>query len=415
MRVKPSKKTSPLLPIFFIVAVDVLGLTLIIPFLPFYAESFGATPWVVGLLISCYAVCQLIAAPILGEWSDRYGRRRVLILSQIGTFIGFLILAQAKVLWVVFLSRMIDGATAGNLSVAQAYIADVTPQEKRAKAFGIIGVAFGLGFLIGPAISGVLAGYNYHYPIYFAALLSLTSICLTYFTLPEPDFHVRAKEVQKTSIFAWSKYTQQFKRKNVGTILYLFLCFHMAFALFFSGFPLFLERRFFYHGVPFGPKEVGYLYAYSGLMGAIIQGGMIGKLVARFGEINIVVASFVLLTLGYVALGASYQLPLLLISGTLSAWGHGMVRPALTALLSRQVSSTEQGTVLGLSQSLNSILQIVAPVVGGFLIGHGYLTVWGMLSGLISFVGLSLVWKAKREGRYLGGFDHRGETQSPSP
>jgi DHA1 family tetracycline resistance protein-like MFS transporter len=413
--VSPSKKTSPLLPIFFIVAVDVLGLTLILPFLPFYAESFGAKPWVVGLLISSYAFFQLVSAPILGDWSDRFGRRKVLILSQIGTLIGFLILGQAKVLWVVFLSRMIDGATAGNLSVAQAYIADVTPQEKRAKAFGIIGVAFGMGFLVGPAISGFLAGYDFHYPIYFAALLSFVSILLTYFTLPEPDFHVRAKEIQKVSIFDWSKYTHQFKRKNVGTTLYLFLCFHLAFSLFFSGFPLFLERRFNINGIPFGPKEVGYLYAYSGLMGAVIQGGMIGKLVDRFGEVKIVIVSFLLLALGYFALSVSFHLPLLLISATLSAWGHGMVRPALTSILSRQVSSTEQGTVLGLSQSLNSVSQIIAPIIGGILIGRGFLTLWGSLSALISLVGLGLILKAKQNGNYRGGFDHRGETQSPIP
>src|SRR5580700_11323278 len=175
---------SPLVPIFLIVSVDVLGLTIILPLLPFYAEKFGASPAVVGLLVSSYAFCQLIAGPLLGRLSDRMGRRPLLLVSQAGTFIGFLILAYAHALWMVFLSRIIDGATAGNLSLAQAYISDVTKPEERAKSFAIIGIAFGMGFLIGPAISGFLAQYSYQYPIFAAAGLSLTSILATYFLLP---------------------------------------------------------------------------------------------------------------------------------------------------------------------------------------------------------------------------------------
>src|SRR5580693_4355995 len=164
---------SPLLPIFLIVLVDVLGMTIILPLLPFYAEHFGASALQVGLLVSTYALCQLVAGPVLGQWSDRMGRRKpLLIVSQLGTFAGFLILASAHSLWVVFLSRVIDGLTAGNLSLAQAYIADVTEPEHRAKSFGIIGIAFGIGFLIGPATSGFLSQYGYTYPILAAAALS---------------------------------------------------------------------------------------------------------------------------------------------------------------------------------------------------------------------------------------------------
>src|SRR5215467_7685735 len=178
------KKSSPLLSIFLIVLVDVLGLTIILPLLPFYAESMGATAGIVGLLVSTYALCQLIAGPPLGHLSDRIGRRPVLLVSQIGTCIGFLILANAKTLWVVFLARIIDGLTAGNLTVAQAYIADVTDSENRTKAFGYIGISFGLGFLVGPGISGFLAQFGNTYPIFAAAALSFTSIMCTYFLLP---------------------------------------------------------------------------------------------------------------------------------------------------------------------------------------------------------------------------------------
>src|SRR6266550_2363064 len=174
-------KRSPLTSIFLIILVDILGLTIILPLLPFYAESLGATPRVVGLLVSAYALCQLIAGPPLGHLSDRIGRRPVLLVSQIGTCIGFLILAYAHTLWVVFLARIIDGLTAGNLTVAQAYIADVTDTENRTKSFGFIGIAFGMGFLVGPGISGFLAQFNPTYPIFAAAALSFTSIMCTYF------------------------------------------------------------------------------------------------------------------------------------------------------------------------------------------------------------------------------------------
>src|SRR5262245_19243568 len=162
-------KKSPLLSIFLIVLVDVLGLTIILPLLPFYAESLGATPISVGMLVSAYAICQLIAGPPLGALSDRVGRRPVLLVSQIGTFIGFLILASAQTLWVVFLARIIDGLTAGNLTVAQAYISDVATPQNRARSFGLIGISFGLGFLVGPAIAGLLARFGNQAPILAAA------------------------------------------------------------------------------------------------------------------------------------------------------------------------------------------------------------------------------------------------------
>jgi len=185
----------PLLPIFLIVLVDVLGLTIMIPLLPFYAESFGASATVVGLLQATYAGCQLIAGPPLGSLSDRLGRKPVLLVSQLGTFAGFLILAFAPNLWVVFLARAIDGITAGNLSIAQAYIADVTTPKERSRAFALIGIAFGVGFLVGPGVSGFLsAHYGFQVPILCAAALSLASILGTAFLLPSVPPHPEAEQ-----------------------------------------------------------------------------------------------------------------------------------------------------------------------------------------------------------------------------
>jgi len=187
---------SALLPIFLVVLVDILGLTLILPLLPFYAERFGASPIVVGLLGATFAACQLVSGPILGGLSDRFGRRPLLLVSQVGTFLGFLLLARADALWMVFVSRVIDGATAGNLTIAQAYITDVTPPSQRARAFALIGVSFGLGFLVGPAVSGWLAHYDHRWPIYAAAGLSATSVAATALLLRDPTAAQRAAAVE---------------------------------------------------------------------------------------------------------------------------------------------------------------------------------------------------------------------------
>ncbi|MDQ2945395.1 MAG: MFS transporter, partial [Acidobacteriota bacterium] len=224
-------RRSPLFPIFLIVSVDVLGLTIILPLLPFYAEKFGATPTVVGLLVSTYAFCQLIAGPVLGQMSDRSGRRPLLLVSQAGTFIGFLILAYAGSLWVIFLSRILDGFTAGNLSLAQAYISDVTKPEERAKSFGIIGIAFGMGFLIGPGISGFLSQYSYQLPIFAAAALSATSILATYFLLPN-NAPVSSKDTaaRRLTLLDWRTYARYFRRPELAPLLWQFFAFTFAFS-----------------------------------------------------------------------------------------------------------------------------------------------------------------------------------------
>jgi predicted MFS family arabinose efflux permease len=382
---------SPLLPIFLIVSVDVLGLTIILPLLPFYAEKFGASPAVVGLLVSTYALCQLIAGPILGRWSDHMGRRPLLLVSQIGTFIGFLILAYANALWLIFLSRIIDGLTAGNLSLAQAYISDVTEPEDRAKSFALIGIAFGMGFLIGPAISGFLSQYSYQYPIFAAAALSATSILATYFLLPSGvPTAADGTTPRKFTILDWGNYLRYFREPGLAPLLWQFLAFALAFSMFMSGFPLFAERRFAWQGHAFGPKEVGYVYAYLGMLGVILQGGLIGKLVKSFGEPNLVRTGFFCGMAGLAALGFTYAVPLLLVVTAVASSGMGAIRPALTSLITQKAARSEQGVVLGLTQSLNSIAAIAAPAIGGLLIDHSLLSAWALLAAGISAAALLL-------------------------
>jgi len=408
-----------LIPIFIIVVVDVLGLTIMLPLLPFYAERFGASPTVVGLLVSSYAACQLVAGPLLGQISDTTGRKPLLIVSQLGTFAGFLMLAFAQSLWMVFLARIIDGLTAGNLSLAQAYIADNTKPKERAQSFAVIGIAFGIGFLFGPALSGYLAHYNFKYPIFAAAGLSFTSILCTTFLLPGAAPIGQASPVagsasasasepggeeapvgpggKRLRLLDWGTYLQYFRRPVLSGLLLEFFLFTFAFATFTSGFALFAERRFTWHGAAFGPKQVGSVFAYSGFLGVILQGGLIGRLVKRFGEARLITAGFAAATIGYLLLGSSFGIALLLVAATFSAFGNGVLRPALTSLVTQQVGRTEQGVVLGLTQSLLSIASIVAPIIGGFLIDRGQLTPWAFWAAAVTLFALVLNRSARTD------------------
>ncbi len=232
---------SPLLPIFLIVVVDILGFTIILPLLPFYAERLGATPTLVGTLVAIYAVCQLISGPILGQLSDRFGRRPVLLISQAGTLAGFIMMAFADTLWMVFLARAIDGATAGNLTTAQAYISDVTKPEERARSFAIIGVAFGFGFLVGPGISGYLSHFSYQAPLWAASAMSFTSIVFTFFLLPrEEPVHQQGSDDQpgpggkRLSLISWGQYGQYFRIPQISRLLWQWSCFSLSFSTFIS-------------------------------------------------------------------------------------------------------------------------------------------------------------------------------------
>jgi DHA1 family tetracycline resistance protein-like MFS transporter len=379
---------SPLLAIFLIVAVDVLGLTIMIPLLPFYAEKLGATPFQVGWLIGTYAACQLISGPLLGRLSDSTGRKPLLLVSQVGTFIGFIITAFAPNLVILFLARMIDGATAGNLSLAQAYISDITKPEERAKSFGVIGIAFGIGFLIGPAVSGILAKSDYRYPVFAAAGLSALSIIATSLLLPKAT-PSKNDDGRRLSLIAWGEYVKYFREPRLATRLWQFLLFAFPFAMFTSGFPLFAERRLTWHGVPFGPEQTGFVYAWAGFLGILTQGPALGKLVKKFGEAALNRVGFASYAVGYALLGLTHSIPMLALAATVTAFG-GLIRPTLTSLITKAAPRSQQGSVLGLTQSLTSVATIAAPPFAGILIQHGALTTYGMAAAVITALGLVL-------------------------
>lgn len=395
---------SPLLPIFLTVFVDVLGLTLMLPLLPFYTEHFGGTPKTVGLLIASYAFCQLISGPILGRLSDRFGRKPVLLVSQVGTCASFLIIGFSNTLWMLFVGRIIDGLTAGNLSIAQAYISDVTRPENRTRAFALIGIAFGSGFLIGPAISGIMAHrFGFASPAFAAAGLSLLSILLTATLLPRNPIRPQDDEAAAyrdapagdarvpvggrpppppaaSRSLAFGKF---FARPGVRRRLSEFFAFSLSFSILVAGLALFLERRF-----GFNVENTGWVYAFSGLIGGFVQGGIIGRLVKRFGDAKLAMIGFVTMAIGYCLLGLAYRIPVLLVLVAISGFGVAVTRPALTTLITRSVSREEQGSALGVSQSLASIGQIVGAFIATSLIEHGWLGTYGLAAGSVALVGV---------------------------
>lgn len=375
----------PLLPIFLIVLVDVLGLTIVLPLLPVYGESFGASAFVAALLVPVYSACQLFSGPVLGNLSDRIGRRRVLLLSQAGTFVGFLMIAGAHALWMIFLGRILDGLTAGNLSVAQAYIADNTEPRHRTRAFAFIGIAFGIGFLLGPAVTAFLSRYGMSVPLYCAAGLSLTSIACTFTLLPR-DARSRAPTPtsiadlpagRRLGLLEWGRYAGFLRRPVLGGVLAEFFFYQMSFSMFISGFALFAERRYTWHAQPFTPHEIGLLYAFSGLIGIIVQGGLLGRAVRVFKERRLVAMGLCSMAAGYALLGYVEPVGPLLVAVGLSSIGNSVLRPSLTTIVTQVVPDAERGVALGLMQSLASLASITAAPISGWLIDHQHLTSWG--------------------------------------
>ncbi|HWN08354.1 MAG TPA: MFS transporter [Pyrinomonadaceae bacterium] len=362
-------KRSPLVVIFTTVFIDLVGFGIVIPVLPYFAEGsrFSASPRTIGILIASYSLMQLIFSPVLGRLSDKHGRRPVLLISIIGTGIGFLILGFATTLWMLFLGRILDGITGGNISTAQAYVADITTPEERAKGMGLLGAAFGLGFIFGPAIGGILSQWGIGVPFFFAAGLCFANALLLYFTLPEtvtPDHPARTSAARGRG---WSQLLKSFKQPRLGFVLSIYFLFIVAFSIMTTTFSLYTMFRFGYDA-----QHNGYLFAYVGLLAVIVQGGLIGKLVKRFGELPLVVigALFFAISLFAVPFVGPERggLIALLVGGGIFSLGNSLATPSLTTLASRSVGPAEQGGVLGVVQSIASLARAVGPALAAVLI-----------------------------------------------
>lgn len=360
---------SPLIVIFTTVFIDLVGFGIVIPVLPFYAEGtiFNATPRTVGILFASYSIMQLIFAPILGGLSDKHGRRPVLFLSIIGTGIGFLILGLADSIWMLFAGRILDGITGGNISTAQAYIADITTSENRAKGMGLIGAAFGLGFIFGPAIGGILSRWGIHVPFLFAAGLCFANSILLYFRLPEtitPDHPARNQAARGRGV---KQLIDSLKQPRLAFVLTIYFLFIVAFSIMTSTFAFYTMFRFGYDA-----QHTGYLFAYVGIIAVIIQGGLIGRLVKRFGELPLVIVGALCFAISLFAVPfvgpAAGGLAALLIGGGVFSMGNSLATPALNSLASKSVGAAEQGIVLGVMQSVASLARAVGPLLQAVLI-----------------------------------------------
>jgi DHA1 family tetracycline resistance protein-like MFS transporter len=350
--------------LFLFVFVDVLGFSLILPLLPYYADTFDATESVVGLLLAANALTQLVGAPVLGRLSDRYGRRPLLILSITGTIAGFLLLGWSSALWMLFASRILDGFLGGDISLAQAYIADVTDEKSRAKGLGLIGASFGLGFIIGPVLGGTLsAGANYSLPAFVAAGLAILNLLGVIFWLPEslpPERRTQGKDKTEFSARALSR---ALRHPCTGPLLVVALVSGLAFTTFETTFSLYAKTH-----LALTAQETSYILAYVGLLVAALQGGGIRLLIKHFEEKQLIFGGSILLAVSLLAWGLTPNLWLLLIVLIPLSLASGTLRVSTNSALTKSVLPEEVGGTLGLAAALAGIARAISPVVGAFLL-----------------------------------------------
>jgi DHA1 family tetracycline resistance protein-like MFS transporter len=359
-------KNKPLASIFLIVFIDLLGFGLILPLLPYYAETFGASDTVVGLLVASYAAAQLIGAPILGRFSDRFGRRPILLLSLVGTLLGFLLLGFANTLWILFAARILDGLTGGNISVAQAYITDVTDAKDRAKGLGMIGAAFGLGFIIGPASGGLLSQWGFDVPAFVAAGLVTVNLLMVSLWLPEslpPE--KREAAVNKRPAVTFSALLEALKRPFSGPLLITRFFFGLAFSTFQTIFALYALRRF-----NLDATQTGFILTYVGVLAAVVQGVLVGRLSERFRDDVLIFVSVGIMALSLLGWALAPSVIVLLIILAPTAFAGGILNTVLSSALTKAVEPQEVGGILGLSASIESATRVIAPTLGGILLGR---------------------------------------------
>ena len=353
-----------LFSIILIVFIDLLGFSLILPLLPYYAQTFKASQTVTGLLIASYAVMQLIGAPILGRLSDRFGRRPILLISVLGTFIGFLLLGFANALWILFASRIIDGLTGGNLSIAQAYISDVTDEKNRSKGLGMIGAAFGLGFIIGPVTGGLLSQWGYAVPAFAAAAISLINLILIYAWLPESlTQEKRSQMTEKRPAVTLQALLVAFKRPFTGSLLITRFFFGLAFAIFQTIFSLYALAKF-----NLTARDTGFILTYVGILSVVVQGFLVGRLTGWFREDVLIVASVVLMGISLLGWALTPSVFWLYVVMTPTALAGGLLNTLLSSTLTKAVAPQEIGGILGLSTAVESSTRIFAPILGGILL-----------------------------------------------
>jgi DHA1 family tetracycline resistance protein-like MFS transporter len=306
------------------------------------------------MLFAVFSLSQLIASPVLGDWSDRYGRRPILILSLAGTVLSFVMMALAQSLTMLFIARIVDGLSGGNISTARAYVADVTEPKDRARAYGLIGMAFGLGFILGPAISALLAGISYTAPIWAAAALTLAAILMAWLWLPETVHRAHAG-----TGMPFRNFGEMMKRPVLRRVLAIDFMYWFAFAMFQTTFALFVARRF-----GFNVSQTGYLFAGFGLLGAVVQGGLIRPIVHRIGDKTTFILGLIFGAVGLVAATLAHSVVMFVFALVPLALGIGFGHPTMTSIVSRAARDDEQGRVQGAASAVESLGRTLGPVWG---------------------------------------------------
>ncbi len=356
-------KRTPVFIVLLTVFIDLLGFGIVIPLLPFYGEHFGASPTVIGLLTASYSLMQFLFIPFWGRLSDRIGRRPIILLSVFGSVLSYLLFGFADSLLLLFASRILAGFMGANISTAYAYIADRTSSDERAKYMGLIGAAFGVGFMLGPFIGGVTSKISYGTPGFVAAGLSLVNLVLAYFMLPE-SLKEKLAVPRKLRLLNIGAMRDAFRKPAIANLVMVSFFYTVAFSNLYVAFPLFTGDVFNY-----GTAANGYLFAYIGLIAVLIQGGATGRLVKRFGERGLIIGGVVLLLAGLTFLPDTHTLPMLIVLVTILAIGSALVTPPLTSLISKYAGATEYGSVIGVSRSFSSLARVIGPFWGGFVLG----------------------------------------------
>jgi len=391
-----------LLVLFLTVFISLVGFGIIIPLLPFYATTFGASPTMIGLLFASFSAAQLVAAPVLGDWSDRFGRRPVLLFSLFGTVVSFVMLALAHSLAWLFVARIIDGLSGGNITTVRAYIADITTPENRARSYGIIGAGFGLGFTLGPGIGAALSHVSYTAPIWAAAALSAVAMLLAWVWLPETVRHVPVPAAG-----AWRQLPGLFGRKPLGRVLKVDLGYWTAFSVYQTTFALFAQRRFGWDAT-----HVGYVLTIFGVLGIVVQGGLVAPITRAIGDARTLLIGLCCAAAGFTLAALTHQVPVFVATLLPAAFGIGLCNPTLTSLISRSASTTDQGLVQGAAGTLESLGRIVGPVAGNGLLEHaGDGAAYGFAS-LLLFATATLAWPLGRRSEVEGfkGSEERDTT-----
>jgi len=362
--------TPPLIIIYITVFIDLIGFGMVIPILPFYAESLNASPFQIGILFAVYSLMQFLFAPLLGRLSDQYGRRPILFISILGSAVGYFVIGFANTLILVFLGRIIGGITGANISTAQAYIADVTTRENRARGMGLFGAMFGLGFIMGPAIAGILSKYGVHVPFYCAAVLSLSNAIALYFVLPE-SLRPELRRARRDGPNRFQQLMDALKERQFGMINLVYFLLITAFSIMTYAFVLFTAYRY-----GFSAEQNGYLFAFVGMVSVIGQGLLFGFLVRRLGEPVLVCIGCSLMSVSLFAIPfvgpLTGGLAALLGCCTVLSLGNAMASPALTSLASKITAEDEQGSRLGIMQSGASLARAVGPVIGGVMLNNPF-------------------------------------------